>query len=297
MRIFLLILFMFFIATTGQAYETWVLGKTNGVTKAKNDIAPRFFADPDVDVISYRFTWEFLQPVGMNWTEWDELEGRITKTSKDVAIRITSGYWTPQWVYQKVYSKGGTTLTLPDRRYGGTYEYIPYWNGSYKWQWKNFIRKIANRVNQYPNLKAVHMSGPTEYSAEMHLPKNDGNKQKLIDAGHTTELLVNTWKELIDHYLSVFRPDINIIINTAIPLGDTEAHDQILEYARANGVYLQGNWLKHNTSNTFHAYSWYLDNGADGFQFARPQSGNLNTAIQKGLDAGATYFEFYQSDL
>jgi hypothetical protein len=130
------------------------------------------------------------------------------------------------------------------------------------------------------------------------------------EAGYTRETIVTAWKKVIDAYAKAF-PDKALALHIAIPLRRDGAMEEVVQYGVSKlgkRFCIQGDFLSAHTNESFDPYRVIREvrdkNTATlGFQmldsaYYRPQrEGSLETAIAKGLQAGARYFEIYEADI
>ena len=155
------------------------------------------------------------------------------------------------------------------------------------------------------------MSGPTVYSAEMHLLKSKEGKKLLLNEGYSGQKVIDAWKTVIDNYSMNFRKTM-LSLNVALPLKKDGTLQEVLNYAvqkLGTSLAVQGNWLKAKTTTKFLPYRLLSDldennnNVEIGFQMAwssknnTADQGTLQDAVKKGLNVGAKYFELYQVDI
>jgi hypothetical protein len=183
------------------------------------------------------------------------------------------------------------------------------WDKTYLKLWTAFVNALGKRYGSDNAVTLVHMAGPTASSAEMHLPKRREAKKLTEDAGYTKKRIVDAWKAVIDAYSKAF-PEKALALNVAIPFRKDGAMEDIIRYGISTlgqRFCTQGNWLSAHTRDSFVPYktieSFKADKGITvGFQMLgasanESRQGPLDLSIQKGLNAGAKYFEIYEADI
>ena len=287
----------------------FVLMKVNGV------VNPKILSLQFIEGISLRASWSLLEPEygEYRWEYIDNILKQVEGTGKKVMIRILPGVTSPVWIYGKGVKKIEFTPGREKKRikFGKTVKTPLMWDKKYIALWNEFINNFAKRYKDNSSVVMVHMSGPTVYSAEMHLLKFEDGKKILKDAGYSREKVVEAWDAVIDNYSENF-PNTMLSLNIAIPFKKDGTLEEVLNYAISKvgpRLSVQGNWLKSRTSNRFLPYS--LISGLSesnseveiGFQMARSSKysvssqGTLEESVEAGLAVNAGYFELYKIDV
>lgn len=282
--------------------------------KANAPVQPSVLELSFVEGISIRVFWKDIEPEEekFDWNYIDNVIRKAEKANKKAMLRIIPGIRSPEWIYNK---RGVGALEFKDiKQYHTTYGKVVKmpvpWDSVYLEEWIKFVRKVGERYGKSSSLVMVHMAGPTAFNAEMHLPKKGEGKTLIEGAGYSKHKIVSAWRMVIDAYSNAF-PGKALALNTAVPLREDGALEEIIQYGLSRVgklFYIQGNWLSAYTTDSYYSHNVILDfrkKGVDnvGFQmlgsseFKAEQQGPLDVAVQKGLNAGAKYFEIYQEDI
>ena len=267
---------------------------------------------PFVEGVSIRIHWDAVEPEEgrFDWSYIDNAFHEVKKAKKKAMLRILPGIHSPEWIYKK----GVNSLEFKDanphhKTYGKLSRMPVPWDDAYITEWAKFINILGKRYGSNDTLILVHMAGPTASSAEMHIPKKGEGKTLIQEAGYSKDKIVKAWREVIDAYSNAF-PKKALALNIAVPFRKDGALEEVVQYAVSKigkRLCIQGNWLSAHTANSFYPYKVILDikknNSANiGFQMLgaskyESRQGSLNMSVEKGLLAGARYFEIYQVDI
>ena len=267
---------------------------------------------PFVAGVSIRASWEAVEPEEgkFNWSYLDKALAEVKRAKKKAMLRILPGVHSPPWIYRKGVSSIEYKDINPHHNTYGEPRKMPVpWDKNYLKLWAAFVTEFGKRYGSDEAVVLVHMAGPTVSSAEMHLPKRREAKELVQDAGYTKDRIVDAWKTVIDSYSKAL-PQTNLALNIAVPFRKDGAMEDIIRYAISKlgqRLCIQGNWLSAHTQDSFLPYETIANFRADksittGFQMLgasanESRQGSLNVAIQKGLTAGAGYFEIYEQDI
>jgi len=268
--------------------------------------------EPSFVGVSLRVKWKSLQPSRdqLSWEYFDREIGLAREAGKSVMLRVMPGVHSPGWLYDEGAQTYVFTLSNPHRNDRGSKKTIPVpWDPVFLENWTRFVGLMGERYSGNPDVHAVHLVGPAAHSAEMHLPKSPKDQENWRRKGYTTGKLVGAWKRCIDAYADAF-PDTPLVLNVSSAIFQEDgAVEGILAYAkqRVGGrLCLQHNALHARTKVDFRTHrlvSSSRESSVVGFQFVSPAAnrkrfrGTLAEAFEIGIDAGATYFEVYPSDL
>jgi hypothetical protein len=280
-------------------------GEIGGVYALGKSFSSKVLSNQEVTGLSLRVPWKKIEPQKGIY-DWRYLDRNIRKAhrhGKKIMIRVWAGKFTPDWVYAEganryYFTDKDKTISMP----------LP-WDEVYLTEWVQFISKLGIRYSNDPDIVVVHMTGPCKYG-EMHLPEKD-NQELWSSLGYTEEKLIWAWMTVIDAYAEAF-PDTPLAINIAQPVsfGDSlRVVQEILSYGYGklgDRLCIQGDWLSAKIGKSFPLYQIVQDyaNYANvGFQMLCDTDdkerfgGTLREAINKGLDAGASYMEIYSVDI
>ncbi len=319
-----IVLALFLIPFAAHAATAPEVGKVSGIYSLPPGNAP---ITPDIlngtDGVSLRTTWGRMEPEEGRW-DWRYLDTSIAaarSAHKKVMIRVLAGVHTPEWVYTRGARRFDFTQRNPNRLRTDTPSYLPIpWDETYLRYWTRFVHQLGERYRDDPAVVLVHVAGPTHFSAEMHLPKSKEDQVQWQRVGYTPKKLTDAWKRVLDAYAQAFLMQC-LALNIAKPIYDDGVVEAVLDYGvekQGTRLCIQGNWLSAHTPDAFPYYKriqQYATKATTGFQMLgaaswndRPSSGkrqdrpggrmgDLGVAIQKGLAAGADYFEIYQKDI
>lgn len=293
-------------------------GRVKGIyslTKVNGEFDPRILTFPFVEGVSVRVRWSKLEPEHKkyNWEYIDRILTQVSGTGKKVMIRVLPGVSSPVWIYEKGVSKVEFTPHRERKRvkFGNQVTTPLMWDKKYIGLWNEFIGAFAERYKDNSSIVMVHMSGPTVYSAEMHLLKSKDGKKLLRNAGYTRNKVVGAWRSVIDNYSQNFSK-IMLSLNISLPLKKDGTLEEVLDYSISklgNRLAVQGNWLKAKTKTGFLPYDLISalsekDNEIEiGFQMAwssknsTESQGTIKESVSRGLKVNAGYFELYQVDI
>jgi len=283
--------------------------------KVNGEINPLVLSLPYIEGISLRVRWSKLEPEyrKYEWEYIDKILEHVRGTGKEVMIRVLPGVSSPSWIYKEGAAKVEFAPHREKKRikFGNQVTTPLMWDKKYLSLWNEFNDALSKRYSGNSSIVMVHMSGPTVYSAEMHLLKSKEGKKLLGDAGYSRDKVVNAWIAVIDNYSKKFQ-GIKLSLNIALPLKKDGTLEEILNYAASKlgtRLSVQGNWLKAKTASGFLPYRLMSDLNETnkeveiGFQMAWSSKNNsanqgaLEDAVKKGTDINAKYFEIYQADL
>ncbi len=280
--------------------------------KGMEPVNPAVLRLPFVEGVSIRIHWDDIEPEEgrFDWSYLDNALHEVEKANKKAMVRILPGIHSPEWIYKK----GIASIEFKDanphhKTYGKLLRMPVPWDESYIKEWTKFVNVLGKRYGSNDALVLVHMAGPTASSAEMHIPKKGEGKTLIQEAGYSRDKIVEAWREVIDAYSNAF-PQKALALNIAVPFRRDGALEEVVQYAvskMGKRLCVQGNWLSAHTANSFYPYKVILDiqknNSANiGFQMLgaskhESRQGSLDMSVEKGLLAGAMYFEIYQVDI
>ncbi|MDA8168915.1 MAG: beta-galactosidase [Nitrospiraceae bacterium] len=260
--------------------------------------------------ISIRAGWDEIEPEEgrFNWGYLDNALKEVKKANKKAMIRILPGVHSPAWVFKKGIRSIDIRDSNPHHKTYGILRRVPLpWDEVYLGIWLKFVEALGKRYNGNDAIVLVHMAGPTVNSAEMHIPKRGEAKTLVINAGYSKDALVSAWRRVMDAYSAAF-PEKELSLNIAVPFRRDGTLEDVIQYGISkigNRFAVQGNWLSAHTRDRFYPYHVMAGLNANvnkGFQMLAAskngsRQGSLDVSIQKGLKAGARYFEIYEADI
>lgn len=243
----------------------YLLNKVDG-----NVVSDAQLRDPRVTGQSIRFSWRQANPSDgqYNWQYVDSQIARTKAAGKKFMLRPMAGVFRPGWVRGEVWSTG------------------------YLDSWVKFVEAFGRKYSGDESLFMVHLSGPVNESAEMHLTGNP--TPQIISAVNAA------WLRSINAYAAAF-PSKYCCLNASNVFNN---RDGLLESVSQSAFQiLGGNASIQN--NSIHAASspsfkpWVIIrgyNGMKGGQQARAEGQAVRQTITLGKSWGLKYFEVYQPD-
>ncbi len=274
---------------------------------SENVLAP-YLDNPNLDGFSLRAAWSDIEPAhgSYDWSLFDAVVDHAASHGKKVMLRILAGTRTPEWVY----TAGAARFDfVDDNPYHSTYGEIismPVpWDPIFLTHWFEVVTAMGARYADHPAVVLVAITGPAT-AGEMHLGDKD-NSEAWHAVGYSNEVLIETWKLTIDAFVTAF-PEQYRLVAVANPVSfdnPAQVREAVAAYCAQKGCGIQGNWLAANTAPDGTLYQQVADFAAVnpvGFQMLCSATqerfgGELSTAIDLALDAGASFLELYKLDI
>jgi len=259
-----------------------------------------------------------------NWAVLDAGIFAAKQARKQASIGILPGISTPEWVYQK----GAQPFKFADNfifhkkkyypknhrfsTYGQTLKIPVPWDETFLLAWEKFIKAFGDHCRGMDNISMVHMAGPTRHSTEMHLPREDEDKEKWLAIGYTPEKLIVAWRRCIDAYAAAF-PDTALVLHLSPVIFKDKVLGEVAKYANetyGQKIFFQNDILK--SENKMMREDWailskYSQKTTIGFQRGLPriknwhelskqkklnlQRNEFEGMLNHGLELGAKYIE------
>ena len=295
------------VAPTGVFY----LLKSNSIEHPFNDLAnDPSWTNPNVQGVSMRSQWSKIEPSEGNfdWSFFDEGVRLAAQYHKKISMSVTAGVTTPDWVYDagaykftinKLRSRGGSasmTQPLP-----GDTVFLA--------KWTNFIRALAARYDNEPDLAYVVIGGPGR-RAESFFVDSPEDIAKLQSIGGLSRWVQGSEK-IVDRYASTFLRT-PFILATGPPIPDytgRTALSQLVDYGVSHypgrfGIMSDGLRPRYEmTSPAAQMIRALSARTPVGFQMLLPSKGGrqmapgtLADALGRGLVLGAHFLEVYSVD-
>ncbi len=204
--------------------------------------------------ISVRVRWQDVEklPGKYNWEYLDKIFEIAKKEHKQVFLRLLGGFWAPSWIYNKgvpsfkieLQGKGFIAKKFI-KKYGKDIKLPVVWNKKYLKFWSSFVKAVGKRYSLKPELVLVHLSGPTFFSAEVILARNQKELEKLISCGFNEKKFLEAWRETIEVFKSAF-PRKPLSLNLHFVIKETNLHSKLTELSYKllkRRLVIQGNWL------------------------------------------------------
>ena len=251
-----------------------------------------YLAHDNNDGVSLRRRWREVNPAPgvYDWSYLDREMQKVVSSGKGCMIRILAGVHAPDWIYAAGAQPFNTSSGVMP---------VPYDPVMLNW-WHTFVRAMGARYGGVPNLRGVHVAGPTWRSAEMHMPRNLRDLR-----GYSHAKLINAWNQTVAVYAAAF-PRASIVLNLS---GAVQPGDKIPESVASTAVFglfgraaLQFNAMKCDSNlnwripNLLATYaSMNVTTGAQMVSTFNSEATVL-CAIAQTSYFGADYVEVYSSD-
>ena len=272
-----------------------------------------------------------------DWSFLDAATEQARSLGKKASLSVTAGNATPTWVFQagaqsftfvdsNPYGEATfcTEVTIP----------VPY-DQVFLNKWKSFIQAVGARYDSNPSIKRVRISGINKLTAETILPHSLGEPipncdtssndiQNWINAGYTAALIKETWIDIATTFQSAFpRQSFSAVLtpNGLPKINDSGQYDATLRLAedilklgvaRLGAIFIpENNSL--SVAGVYGLIKGAAVNSVTGFQMLWFVTGDttyrmnngvpgdpqmiLRSAIDNGINAGASYLEIYPADI
>jgi hypothetical protein len=218
-------------ATSGVPRGVFSLGKAGDPTD------PAVFANPSVDGISIRQTWNELEKSKGNF-DWSFLDSEVAKAEKSgkaVLVRILSeGPSTPGWVY----AEGVQTFTYQDRNpYHDqrVAQFAIFWDKTYLAEKKRMLQAVGQHLSGNSWVKIIAAVTASSRSGDWHVPHTPADIEHWHAVGYSTEKLFDVCKQIIDVTMESF-PNQYVLMSVA-PNGKLDLNPDylsrlVIEYGR-----------------------------------------------------------------
>ena len=274
---------------------------------SESDLEP-YLNNPDVDGFSLRAGWAEVEPLegSYDWSLFDAVIPYAADHGKKIMLRIIPGVRAPEWVYEAGAARFDFVDDNPEHPTYGQVVSMPLpWDPVFLEKWFDLVAVFGARYADDPAVTIVAITGPAT-GGEMHLgDKNNPDRWHAL--GYSNELLIATWELTVDAFVAAF-PHQHGSVAIANPVwfdNPHEVRETVGAYCAQVGGGVQGNWLSAATLPESPLYQQVASQAAItpvGFQMlcsAQQErfGGPLSTAIDLGLDAGASFLEFYRPDI
>lgn len=165
------------------------------------DLAPdnKTWKAPCIDGVTIRRYWKDLNPAPGKY-EWRELDRMFTLAdsfSKRIHLMIAPGFYSPDWVLQKVETARFIAPQGP-KEYKGKMLPLPLpWNPTYLNLWLTFVDTLAKRYAPNSALSLVAVTGPNSHNGEVNLPSDKSDWDILKEEKYKGYDPVPQWKKIV----------------------------------------------------------------------------------------------------
>jgi hypothetical protein len=193
---------------------------------APQSVMDAAFANPNIDGVSWMFTWQQLEPTPgkFNWQPITNAINLDRAHQKATILRVNAGRFSPAWVY----TAGATPIKFTSAdivRQGATRNSLEMpvpWDPTFLSEWTNFIQGYGKQFNGNTNIYNVEMSG-WGYIGEMVLPQATTSVRQQIyrdvPSGSTFDQSYVAAVERIIHAYRTAFPGTSTGIDIGEPLG------------------------------------------------------------------------------
>jgi hypothetical protein len=250
-----------------------------------------------------RRDWAAINPAPgqYDWSYLDATMAQLTAAGKQAQITVFAGTSAPTWLY----ALGAQSITFTDPRFPGQTFTMPVpWDPVMLAQWNTFVAALGARYDGQSALTAVHMAGPTEFSAEMYIPAACVQLPTWSPA-----TLIAAWTQVIGSFNTAF-PTTPIVLDLSNPLNATDgiapAVASVAVATLGARATFQHDSLAPTTSNNYNIQALviqYAQQGVRvGFEMVSASTdpthfnGTFAAAVAIGYSAGARYLNIYSPD-
>jgi hypothetical protein len=295
------------VPATGIFYLT----KSDSVEYPFENLASsRGWTNPNVAGVSLRSQWNKVESSegGFDWSFLDEGVRLAAQHHKKISISVTAGVSTPDWVY----AAGAYRWNIHKLRKGGSRllmsQPLP-WDSVLLSKWGDFVRALAARYDNTPDLAYVVMGGPGR-RAESFFVDSPEDIAELESKGGISRWVQGSEK-IVDRYASAFvKTPFILAIGPPIPsdAGRVALH-QLIDYGADHypgrfGIMSDGLRPRYEMASFGAQVIRALSTRCPvGFQMLLPSKGGrqmpegtLADAIQRGFELGAHFIEIYSID-
>jgi hypothetical protein len=291
-------------ALKDTAYGIFALTKSNDPNLSNDDC----WNNANVTGVTIRTWWKRVQPkqpvgnpaLDYDWSYLDEAVSLAQNHNKKIAITLTAGLRSPDWIY----AAGAKKFTI----YNTGVMPCP-WDPTFLSYWKAFITAFGQRYDSLDLLSYVTAEGPGR-TEECYFCKSQADINELISiAGSEAaglQLWINAAQTIASYYASAF-PTTPFIYENGTPVpGDNADYGVVVDYCvstyglqfgiKSDGLY------PHYDKNAWGAqkiYSLSQTGHPVGFQDLRvfSQPAELQTSLNIGVSLGAHYIEVYSANV
>ncbi len=172
--------------------------------QADSHADPATFTNPDVDGVSIRQHWVYLEPSEGNY-DWSYLDTMVAKAvagGKKVLLRIGTGGKKPRWVMQAVRDAGGKFFTFDGQE--GQVTIPVFWDQTYLAKKKAMITKLGAHFTNNPAVRIVTASFANANSEDWAVPHTSTEIAQWLALGYTSDKMLAAGKEIIDTTMIAF---------------------------------------------------------------------------------------------
>lgn len=271
----------------------------------------RLLMNPQIDGLAAGGIWARLEPREgeFNWRDLDEALDAAAASRKKITLHVFGAFFgrPPNWLE----AAGVRFFSAPPFRGRQIRGPVP-WDAVYLTKWTDFVRALSAHLAERKALRELFAVSVTVPAPEMSLPfVRDG---RLGDGvAYDRAAYLAAWKRMIDVYQAAFPSSRKFICaphrgNIAFGDGDENFYREVMAYAQKKGGGSFGVFATDLTalgSDRTELYHDEIARSSLGYQMIGSaindsggrMKGGLGEAVRRGISNGATYFEFYASDV
>ena len=281
------------------------------LTQTTNPLNDRLISHKLIDGLSIQLSWSQLEPSDNihDFKALDDVLLKIKKANKKSSIHVFGGFGSPLWLKKL----GVRFYEFVDIQGRTKYEPVP-WDETYLSKHEEFLTAFSKHLKEKDLLNTIFdISIATPVTEMSIIPCKNGVIPPDIMYDRTRYL--NAWKRMINTYHINFINQ-NKFISAPVrvicaPEKDASFYIELLDYALlksdkfwmfAADLKSDGSWRMSSYLSLVDKYKlayqtlWYSTKDSQN-RMRGVYPSNLKQAVCKGLEDGATYFEFYAVDV
>jgi hypothetical protein len=249
---------------------------------------------PAVGVV-VRANWQTLNPAPAryDWTQVDNDVAAAKAAGKRVVLAFYTGPSTPEWIAAARFSFAWPTRT-------GSFTMPATYDPAVTAAWNTFVSAAGARYGGNPSVVAVHITGPTVFSAEYHM-----SVELSRQPGYSATRHLAAWSNSIQVFNAAWRTNQFLIsdISQVFTVRDG-LREQIAAQVAALGtrrVWFQMDHLRlgaaANEPDAALVESYRAKGFTVGFEFVQPAASQVqfDELVNLGASQGASYLQVYES--
>lgn len=295
------------VAPTGIFY----LLKSNSIEHPFEDLASDpSWTNPNVQGVAMRSQWSKVEPSerSYDWSFFDEGVRLAAQHHKKISMSVTAGVTTPNWVYAAGAER--FNISRPGARGASVAMMQPLPRDAvFLAKWTNFIRAMAARYDNVPELAYVVVGGPGR-RAESFFVDSPDDIAKFQSMGGLSRWVQGSEKIVSGYGNAFLRTPFILAMGSPIP-GEAgrAALNELIDYGASHypghfGLMSDGLRPRYQMRSPGAQMIRALSSRSPvGFQMLLPSKGGrlmyegtLADALSRGFALGAHFFEVYSID-
>ena len=169
--------------------------------------------NPRIAGFVLRDAWASVNPAPgvYNWSRLDAAVAQVMAAGKQFKLIVFSGVRAPTWLYQQ----GAQPMTFVEDgsfRPAGTHTMPVPWDPVMLEYYGDLLEEMDRHFGSNPALVGVGLGGPTQFSLEMHLPR-----EVMSLPGFSPEAVRGAWNTVLHKYAELF-PNVPGVLHLANPI-------------------------------------------------------------------------------